>query len=118
MGILKCNALVGLLDAGHKTHSVIANNLANLNTPGYRTGRVRFTQRLEELLDEDGNPRSGRRITTEVYRPMFRDVGADGNDVMLEREIVELNKNTLRMSLYLTVLHSRIRKLRGAIEGR
>ena len=49
---------------------------------------------------------------------MFRDAGADGNDVMLEREIVEMNKNALRMRLYLTVLHSRIRKLRGAIEGR
>ncbi len=118
MGILNCDGLLGLLDAGHKTHSVIANNLANLNTPGYRTARVRFAQRLEEILDEDGNPLPGRHITTEVYRPMFRDAGADGNDVMLEREIVEMNKNALRMRLYLTVLHSRIRKLRGAIEGR
>ena len=42
----------------------------------------------------------------------------DGNDVTLAREIVELNKNALKMQIYLAVLGSRIRKLRAAIEGR
>ncbi len=118
MGILNCNSLLGLMDAAERSNMVIANNMANLNTPGYRTMRVTFAQRLSDVMDENGTVRPGQRIGTETYRPLFPDVGADGNDVSLGREIVALNKNVLRTRLYLGVLRSRIGRLRAAIEGR
>ncbi|MFW6118966.1 MAG: flagellar basal body rod protein FlgB [Planctomycetota bacterium] len=118
MGLLNCDGLLRLLDAAQFNHDVVANNLANLNTPGYRTQRVRFARELEDLLDETGHLRPGKEIETELWRPMFRDVGADGNDVKLEREIVQLNKNGIRMRLYLAAVKSRVQRLRAAIEGR
>ena len=118
MAMLESDALIGLLDMTHRNHSVIANNLANLNTPGFRTQRVRFVQELAEALDRSGRVREGRGLSTELYRPMFGEVSADGNDVLLARELGELHRNTLKMKLYLEVLGGRIRKLRLAIEGR
>ena len=118
MSLLEADALSALLNAADRNHALIANNLANVNTPGYRTQRLAFARQLDELLDARGQLPPGRRIETRAERPMYRDVSADGNDVSLEREIVELNVNALRMQLYLEVLGARIRKLRMAIEGR
>lgn len=118
MGLLDSKALAGLLQAAERNHALIANNLANLNTPGYRAARMRFARQLDAILDESGRLLPGKRIQTEVFRPMFGDVGADGNDVALAREIGELNKNVLRMKFYLAALGARIRRLRAAIDGR
>jgi flagellar basal-body rod protein FlgB len=118
MGLLDAEALVELLGAAEHNHSIIANNLANVNTPGYRTARMRFREELDSLLGENGRLRPGARIESEVYWPTYRATSADGNDVLLEREIVELNKNVLRMRIYLAALSKRISKLRSAIQGR
>ena len=118
MGLLNSQALLELLDAGSQNHAVIANNLANLNTPGYKTARLRFVQQLDAVLDKAGKLRPGKHLETELCRPVFGDSGPDGNNVALEREIVALNKNALKMRLYLAMLDSRIGKLRAAIEGR
>lgn len=118
MGMVDNDVLVRLLDAESHRYRAVANNLANVETPGYRTVRVGFAQELDRVLDETGRVREGREISTEVFRPMFPDASADGNDVSLEREIVELNKNQLRMRVYLNVLGSKVRRLRAAIDGR
>ena len=118
MGLLDSQTLVGLLNAGNRRHAVIANNLANVDTPGYKAARLRFGRQLEAILDERGRLRQGKRLDTEVYHPMFADAGPDGNDVILAREMVELSKNTLQMKLYLAALRSRIHRLKTAIEGR
>jgi flagellar basal-body rod protein FlgB len=118
MAFLDGQGLAGLLRAAEHNHAVIANNLANLNTPGYRTARLEFARELDALLDDRADLLPGRRIETRVYRPMFETNSLDGNDVTLAREIMELNKNALRMQIYLAVLSGRIHKLRAAIEGR
>ena len=118
MGLLNADLVLGLLNAEERTYTVIANNLANVDTPGYRTSRVRFSDELGKLVNDAGDLLPGRQVGTDVWRPMYHDVSNDGNDVALEREIVELNKNQLRMRFYLGVLDGRIRKIRAAIQGR
>jgi len=117
MPLLESESLVRLLEAASENHRVIANNLANLDTPGYKSRRMRFAEELAGVLDDRGNVRPSFRIETQLYRPLFRDAGPDGNDVLLEREIVEMNKNALKTRLYLSVLGFRIRRLRMAIQG-
>ncbi len=118
MGLLDADALAALLRAGDRNHAVIANNLANVNTPGYRSLRTRFTEQLDAALDEQGDLVPGKSIEVETFQPLYAHLSADGNDVSLEREIVELNKNSLRMQFYLAALGARIQKLRAAIDGR
>lgn len=118
MGLLNADVVDGLLDAAARNQRVIGNNLANLNTPGYRTARLRFRRRLESALRDADDGSAPAELFTEIYRPGFADAGPDGNDVSLEREIVELNKNTTRARLYLALLGFRIRQMQTAIEGR
>jgi flagellar basal-body rod protein FlgB len=118
MGLLDGQGLAGLLAAGERNHAIIANNMANLSTPGYRTARLQFAKQLDSLLDARANLLPGQEVETRISRPMFDTLRPDGNDVTLAREILELNKNALRMQLYLAVLGGRVRKLRAAIDGR
>lgn len=113
MGLLGAETLDGLLDATTRNHEVIGNNLANLNTPGYRAARLKFRDTLDSALEEPG----GADLETEVYRPHFPDAGPDGNDVSLEREIMELNRNTAKTRLYLALFGFRTRQMRAAIRG-
>jgi flagellar basal-body rod protein FlgB len=117
MGLLNSDALVALLKAGDRDHAVIANNLANVNTPGFRSTRSRFAQELDALLDDQAGLKPDKEIETETFHPFYPDVGADGNDVSLEREIAELNKNSLRMQFYLAVLGARIQRIKEALGG-
>lgn len=118
MGLLESDAVVQLLGIAGRRHSVIANNLANLNTPGYRALRLRFAEELDAVLDARGRLLPGKAVAAQTYRPMFADASADGNDVALAREIGQLNANTLRMRVYLAVLNARIQRLKAAIDGR
>lgn len=64
--------LLNYLQAGIKAEStrqsVIANNLANMNTDGYRKFDVKFDEVFAKLIDggEDVNPDD---IDAEVYQP-------------------------------------------------
>ena len=82
---------------------VIAQNLANVETPGFRRGAVHFEQRLAEALA------SGRRedldeLKAEVIRPMNTPVESNGNDVNVDAEVGELVKNGVRYKTYMRVL--------------
>ena len=118
MGLLNSGLVLGLLNGEQRNYSVIANNLANVDTPGYHTMRARFSDELGRLVNDRGELLPGASVDTEVWRPMYADASMDGNDVSLEREITELNKNQLRMKFYLGVLDGRIRRMRAAIQGR
>ena len=107
--------LATLLDISSRRRKVLTNNVANLNTPGYRTGRLEFEDVLSEALGEEGD--SGA-IETDVERPHFGNADASGNNVRLGREIVELNKNSLRTECYLAFLKFRKRLKMAAIRGR
>ena len=115
MANINNETLAQLLDASSRRRKVLTNNLANLNTPGYRTARVNFKSTLEETLSEGAGEEP---IETETVHPDFGDVDATGNNVRLGREIVKLNKNSLQTRCYLAYLKFRKRQTLSAIRGR
>ena len=118
MAMLDADALVGLLDGSARNYRAVVNNIANVNTPGYKTTRVRFTEALDQILDETCRLKPGAALQSELIHPELKAESRDGNNVRLEREIVEMNKTVVRMKTYLAVLHARIRRFRAAIDGR
>lgn len=106
---------IGLLEqsmtAASLRHRVIANNLANVNTPGYRTLEVQFEDELAKHLH---NPQAATPTIVESVLPER----ADGNTVDLDRELGVLNKNSLLYQAVSQVLATRIAALRSAISGR
>ncbi|MBC7105909.1 MAG: flagellar basal body rod protein FlgB [Firmicutes bacterium] len=92
------------LDAAALRQRVIANNVANVNTPGFKKKAVRFEEFLRRALEEwrlgllATDPRHLQprpEIAPQVVTPTSATMRADGNNVDLEEEMVALAANTL-----------------------
>ena len=112
------NNTIGIIEAGIKAESLrqkaIANNVANLQTPGYRRVDVRFKELLAKALDSSGTVDLSE-IEAQIYRPKQTPVKSNGNDVSLEVEVGEMVKNTLRHKAYIRLLQKKYQQLELAI---
>ena len=91
--------MIDLLAAGMKAEGLrqkaIANNIANMETPGYRRIDVKFEELLAKAMDSQGNV-DASKVEAALYQPKNTPVKANGNDVNLETEVGHLIKNSLR----------------------
>ncbi|HEY1341963.1 MAG TPA: flagellar basal body protein [Bryobacteraceae bacterium] len=83
-----------------------ASNIANADTPGYRTQDIDFQGEFAAAVG--GTPQ-----TVEVEGLTVKN---DGNNVSLDREARLLAENALRFQLASNLLRSQIRVVRAAIE--
>lgn len=102
------------LDATTLRGKVIANNLANVNTPGFRRSTVEFESLLDNAL------RSGRAIKPgnvepEVVEPENTVINGMGNDVDMEVEVGQLVKNSAQSKAYMRILNKLYRQISLAI---
>lgn len=99
--------LTDQLEAGLRAASlrskVIANNIANIDTPGYKRQAVQFEKLLAEAMT-DGSEVDVREITPEVFEPRTTETDSTGNDVNIDEEIGEMVKNSTRYKTYMRVL--------------
>jgi len=109
------NLLQRALGAAELRQSVIAHNLANVETPGFRAKRVLF----EELLAEaSGNGAS--ETTSDVAAQIVESVaraGSDGNNVSVEDQVGQLMKNSALFKTYTRILAKRYKQIEAAIRG-
>ena len=112
------NNIVDILATGIRAESLrqktIANNVANLQTPGYRRVEVKFEELLAKALDSSGTVDLSN-IELEIYQPQRTTVKSNGNDVSLEVEVGEMVKNTLRHKAYIRLLQKKYQQLERAI---
>ena len=130
--LLGGNGLVGL--ANHamglavKRQALIASNLANLDTPGYRTQDLDFEQALKSALGhEQGQSLPMARTHTSHLAgaagsaPSIAHPGRpqsernDGNDVNLDRESLLLSRTQATYQFAAALVQGEVRKLRQAI---
>lgn len=108
--------LGGLLDAASLRHDVIAQNVANVNTPGYRRFDVTFEETLSrEFLMNDAA--AGAKPEARIVPGTSDAVRGDGNNVDIDAEIGRLNKNTMLYGVYSQILATRLAAMRSAIAG-
>jgi len=94
----------GVLGAAQDRASLIANNIANADTPGYKATDVDFTSAMSAIMaNPDGTPGSSSPQVVPQYRQGV--VGLDGNDVSLDNERVEAAANAGTMGAASTFLH-------------
>lgn len=85
-----------------------ASNIANADTPGYRTRDIDFASELSSAV---GGP-----TVQEVGNLPVKN---DGNNVSLDREARNLAENSLRFQIASQMIQAQIRQTRAAIqEGR
>jgi len=106
------------LDVCALRHKVIANNIANVDTPGFRGSRVIFEEKLREALE--GNPLSTdvEEIEPQVIKDEEPTPREDLNNVDIEREMVRLSENALRYNIYAQILITKLGIMRAAIQGK
>ncbi len=97
----------------NKRETVITANMANIDTPGYRTQDVNFQQELNQAMaGPDGQPMhvTVHNVGGLLERP-------DGNNVDLDRESLLLSESQLQYQLGTQLLKSRFHQLLSAISS-
>ncbi|MHC4211812.1 MAG: flagellar basal body rod protein FlgB [Planctomycetota bacterium] len=114
----KTNNIMDFLNAGIRAESLrqqaIANNTANMKTPGYRRFDVEFGQLLAKELQSQDEVELNN-IEPKLYQPKETPVDSNGNDVNLEAEIGEMIKNTLRHKTYIRLLNKKYNQIERAM---
>jgi flagellar basal-body rod protein FlgB len=105
--------LMRLLDATGQRSRLLAHNVANQNTPGYRRQVLRFEEQLGAAI------RQGNVDLAEIQPTIGVDETtpgrADGNNVIAELEKNASQENSLMAESYLALLDFHFRTLRSAI---
>jgi len=86
---------------------LVASNIANADTPGYRTQDIDFQAEFQSA--SAGPAHVGGVDGLKVKN--------DGNDVSLDRESRLLAENALRFQLASSLLRQQIQAVRSAIQG-
>ena len=111
--------IVDFLEAGLAAESLrqkaIANNVANLETPGYRSINVKFKELLAKALDSPG-PVDLSEIEALIYQPKQTPVKSNGNDVSFEAEVGKMVKNSLLHTTYIRLINKKYRQMELAID--
>ena len=114
----KTDSIIALIQAGVRAESLrqkaIANNVANLETPGYRRIDVKFEELLAKSLDSSGSVDLSK-LEPQIYRPRQTPVKSNGNDVTLESEVGAMIKNSLRYKTYIQLLKKRYQQIESAM---
>lgn len=115
----KTSSIVDFLEAGIRAESLrqktIANNIANLETPGYRRIDVKFEELLAKALDSPGAVELSE-LEPQVHQPKKTPVNSNGNDVNLESEVGQMVKNTLRYKAYIRLLNKKYNQMQLAMD--
>ncbi len=86
---------------------LVSSNIANADTPGYKTQDLDFQASFKSVLD-GGTPQP---ITVQGLATKN-----DGNNVDLDREARLLAENALRFSVASNLVKGQIQKIRSAIK--
>jgi len=113
-------------------HAVLAGNIANLDTPGYRVRDLpveEFQGQLKEAIAARRQPASfrspgesgaigGGRLLAKVAENCRTIVRHDDNNTGVESQVTEMVKNQMQHNLALAILTNQLQLLQTAISER
>jgi len=114
-GIMNVNVIEAGLRATALRSKVVANNVANINTPGFKRHAVRFEQLLAKQL-ESGRPLDVDDLLGQVFRPLNTVVEPNGNDVSIDVEVGEMVENGAMHKTYVRLLAKKYRQMALAMQ--
>ncbi len=100
------------LDGLATRQRVIADNIANVQTPGFRAGRVSFEASLRQASDA-GDPAGASIATARSLEP----TRLDGNNVNLDTETLNSVDTNLRYQLMLKAVDHDFAVLRSSMRS-
>ena len=121
------------MDASVMRHRVLANNIANVDTPYFKRSDVQFENLLQQELDRSQSTFYGNRtdprhlyigpggaggVKPAVVKDEFSVMNNNLNNVDIDREMSMVAENQLRYNTIVQQVNAEIKHLRTAIEGR
>lgn len=119
------------LDAAWTRNQVISNNIANVDTPGFKTSKVEFESVFKTALEGEGFIAKRTRdkhiafdsdissVTPRIIQDTGTTMRMDGNNVDIDYENAELAKNQIYYSTLIEKMSSEFSRLKMAInEGK
>lgn len=117
------------LDAAWMRNDVIANNIANVDTPGFRASRVEFESAMKAALGTEqgslkmaathaGHITDGASSIEDVTPVVTTDetqMRYDGNGVSPESEMASLAKNAIQYYALVNKMNAELNQLNAAI---
>ena len=123
--------LVSALDGLSTRQRVINNNIANINTPGFKASEVSFAGQLAQAMDDSSTLKLkstdpghlGESEDSTVSAQISTQTGTtqrlDGNNVDLEKEMVSLSETVLQYQTVSRLVSRRLAMTRTVIyEGK
>ncbi len=112
--------IIEYLEAGLRAttlrQAAVANNIANMATPGYRRTILPFEEVFADAMDA-GKPIDPREVAARILRPATDPLNEHGNDVELDREVADLVRNSVLYKTYMRVLNRTYRQMELAIQA-
>lgn len=93
--------------------NAIADNIANIETPGYKARKVKFEDALRGAVEHGKSPAEVAPSTLTSLEP----TRLNGSNVNLDEETLSHIDTTMRYQLTLRALDSKYGMLRDAIKG-
>jgi flagellar basal-body rod protein FlgB len=100
------NALEKYMNLLSTRQKLIASNIANADTPGYKTRDIDFQSEFQSALN-------GPASTVEVSGLKINN---DGNNVSLDREAQLLSENAMRFNIATQLMKGQFSRMKMAIE--
>jgi len=108
--------------AGYRVdrHNLLTSNLANIQTPGYKTKDISFEQRLQDALPDRNQMQLVR--TSTGHMPVYDASGkirpqiVSGGEVDLDKQMAKLTENNLLYTALVQLLGGKYRLIRETIE--
>jgi len=117
------------LNTASARHKLIAGNLANISTPGYKSKDIDFHSELNKVVNDKGHLKGA--VTNSAHLPIGRsqlkgpdiivNKSIDGNginNVDADVEIANLAQNQIYYSIGARLLASKFQGLRNAIKSK
>lgn len=103
-----------MMELSMENQRVIANNLANADTPGYVRFKLDYQKKLAGAL-ESGDSKSLEDVKGKLVKDESGTMRLDGNNVTVANEMTEMMQNSVLYSLLAKSFTTRINILKSAI---
>lgn len=108
-----------------QNHTIIANNIANADTPNYTPSKLDFQRTLRENLEGRGRfslrKTQARHLDVTREIPRFEHIALssknDYNKVDLEQEMADLSENTGNYTIYGSLLVKQFKQAKDMLAG-
>jgi flagellar basal-body rod protein FlgB len=111
-------------------NQVISDNVANVDTPGFKASKVAFEDALKDALDDNvlkgkvtnikhipiGTSSVGN-VQPQVLQSQNTSMRMDGNNVDIDLEMADLAKTTIAYNAVIQKMTKEFQMLRSAING-